>query len=103
MTEHWVWHRWQLIKVDEQRGEVVLDAIELSRTDRDRVEGPLTVVFRDRLVPDTDGETVGEMLQRWVVREEGLCDVFHRQDEPLTMFAMFQGTDSVLASIPEAG
>jgi hypothetical protein len=43
------------------------------------------------------------MLQRWVVREEGLCDVFHRQDEPLTMFAMFQGTDSVLASIPEVG
>jgi hypothetical protein len=105
MTERWVWRRWQLFRVEEDGGEVVLDAIELSSTltDEAGAEGPVTVVFRDRLVPDAGGETVGEKLQRWLDRDQGLCDVFHRRDEPLTMFAMFQGTDSVLASVHERG
>ncbi|MFL6204917.1 MAG: hypothetical protein ACJ739_06170 [Acidimicrobiales bacterium] len=105
MTEQWVWRRWQLVSLDEADGEVTLDAIELSNavTDAEGDAGPVTVVFRDGPVPDGAGDTVAEMLQRWLDREDGLCDVFHRRDAPLSMFAMFQGTDAVLASVHDLG
>jgi hypothetical protein len=102
-TERWAWRCWQLIRVDERWGEVVLDAVELASTPADDVVGPLTVVLRDQVTPTSGGETVGALLQRWRDTEDGLCDVFHRADEPLAMFAMFQGSDSVIASVHELG
>ena len=99
ISDRWVWRRWQLVKVDELEGDVLLDAIELTHDPEQLPSlGPLTVLFRDRLVPSGGGETLSQQLERWLRHEDGLCDVFQRLDEPFGVFAMFQGEDSVVAS-----
>ena len=100
VTQRWTWRRWQLIEVEETEGEVVLDAIELlGRPPFESGLGPLTVRFRDRLVQPRAGETLGAQLRRWKDSEEGVCDVLQHAGDPFSVFAIFQGEDSVVASI----
>jgi hypothetical protein len=100
VTQRWTWRRWQLVGVAEDEGDVVLDAIELlGQPPFDAGLGPITIRFRDRLMSAGRAETLGDQLQRWRDSENGLCDVFQHAQDPFGVFALFQGEDSVIASI----
>ena len=97
VTQRWTWRRWQLVRVAIEGHEVVLDAIELLAPGQaGSTAGPVTVRFRDRQMTGVADETLGAQLERWREAEDGMCDVFERADEPFSVFAMFQGPDSVI-------
>ena len=85
------------MRVAVEGTDVVLDAIELLGPGQAGPgAGPLTVRFRDREMPSSCEPTLGAQLERWRCCDDGLCDVFERADEPFSVFAMFQGPDSVI-------
>lgn len=92
--ESWVWHRWQLVSVAGDEDVVVVDALELGA--HQSVDAALITLAFDPSHPD-DG--LGDLLRRWVNRDDGVCEVFHRQSEPYGCLALFQGTESVIVAM----
>jgi hypothetical protein len=98
----WSWHRWQLISVVEVGGEVIVDAIELSR---DPLKEPGALITLSFVPPNDDGAgaspALGLRLARWRDADEGVCDALFQEGGTAGYIAMFQGDDVLaLATAP---
>lgn len=102
--DHWERHRWQLVHVTHDEGNLVVDALELADPGTGRPAHLVTLAFRPPVeIGDLDERSVGDRLAAWVHRDDGLCDAYHRADRPYGCLAMFQRHDAVIVATDEAG
>jgi hypothetical protein len=97
-STRWVWRRWQLVKVEDVAGEVVLDAIELS-PDPVHEPGSLITLAFTRDASTSDGlDDLAPKLERWSRSEDGVCDAFYEATPALRRLAMLQGNDLLIVA-----
>lgn len=100
---HWERHRWQLVHVAHDDGNLVVDALELDDADAGRPAQLVTLAFRPpEEIGDLAEQSVGDRLATWVHRDDGLCDAYHRTDLPYGCLAMFQRRDAVIVATDES-
>lgn len=93
--QQWEWRRWQLVSVEPAAEGLVIDALELADHRRGDPGHLVTLAFQ---ASGGAEEGMCRQLQRWVDRDAGLCDAFHRADEPYGCLAMFQRADSLIVA-----
>jgi hypothetical protein len=102
LDDDWEWRRWQLVRVDQEGGQVKVDAIELLDDSLDGLDesgGLVTLSFSsDAMEPNQEGP-LAPIFERWVVRESGLCDAFYRPTAAAGFMVMFQGPESVVVPV----
>jgi hypothetical protein len=90
------WHkeRWQLVAVDHGSDRIVLDVIELGDVTRGQSCSVATIELRG----STPGDllVIGERLEGWLHRADGLCEVFRRVSPARGCLAMFQESEAVV-------
>jgi hypothetical protein len=90
----WDWRRWQLVRVERHPDRVVVDAIELSGTPDE--PGALVTMSIQGEDPDGLDSRVGQRLEAWMARDDGVCDAFEPRDPSAGCLALFQRSDSLI-------
>jgi hypothetical protein len=98
------WGRWELVRVELVAESLVLDVLDVNGDAPAEAAEPMTVCVTP--MPTDEGDprvALCTMLDRWRVRDDGLCDVLRHGDDPYDFLALFQGAESVVLATVDGG